>query len=38
MPPQGEAFQPSVRFSLTSVRLVERLHVDLCRLNGDLCR
>ncbi|MFF3668751.1 putative leader peptide [Microtetraspora malaysiensis] len=27
-----------VRFSVVVVLLVERLHVDLCRVNGDLCR
>ncbi|MEU6997715.1 putative leader peptide [Nonomuraea sp. NPDC046570] len=28
----------AVRFSLTVVLLVERLHIDLCRLTGCLCR
>jgi hypothetical protein len=27
-----------VRFSLVLVLLVERLHVDLCRLHTSLCR
>lgn len=26
-----------VRFSLVVVWLVERLHIDLCRLHGSLC-
>jgi hypothetical protein len=26
-----------VRFSLVFVWLVERLHIDLCRLHGSLC-
>ncbi|MEV4219610.1 MULTISPECIES: putative leader peptide [unclassified Nonomuraea] len=28
----------SVRFSVIIVRLVERLHIDLCRVLGSLCR
>ncbi|MEV4171384.1 putative leader peptide [Nonomuraea sp. NPDC049709] len=27
-----------VRFSLVFVWLVERLHIDLCRLHGSICR
>ncbi|MFI7223732.1 putative leader peptide [Nonomuraea angiospora] len=27
-----------VRFILVFVWLVERLHIDLCRLHGSLCR
>ncbi|MFD1546331.1 putative leader peptide [Nonomuraea guangzhouensis] len=27
-----------VRFSVLSVWLVERLHIDLCRLTGSICR
>ncbi|MFD0733555.1 MULTISPECIES: putative leader peptide [Streptosporangiaceae] len=27
-----------MRFSVLSVWLVERLHIDLCRLTGSLCR
>ncbi|WP_374197124.1 putative leader peptide [Nonomuraea sp. NEAU-A123] len=27
-----------VRFSVLSVWLVERLHIDLCRVTGSLCR
>ncbi|MEV0201472.1 putative leader peptide [Nonomuraea sp. NPDC050691] len=27
-----------VRFSVVIVRLVERLHIDLCRVLGALCR
>ncbi|WP_376768070.1 MULTISPECIES: putative leader peptide [Nonomuraea] len=27
-----------VRFSVVIVRLVERLHIDLCRVLGSLCR
>ncbi|MGW6502430.1 putative leader peptide [Nonomuraea angiospora] len=27
-----------VRFTLVFVWLVERLHIDLCRLHGSLCR
>ncbi|MFC4007599.1 putative leader peptide [Nonomuraea purpurea] len=27
-----------VRFSPVFVWLVERLHIDLCRLHGSLCR
>ncbi|WP_373294331.1 putative leader peptide [Planobispora rosea] len=27
-----------MRFSLVLVRLVGRIHVDLCRLSSDLCR
>ncbi len=30
--------QRLVRFSVVFVWLVERLHVDLCRIDGDLCR
>ncbi|MFD0477785.1 putative leader peptide [Nonomuraea thailandensis] len=26
-----------MRFSLVVVWLVERLHIDLCRLHGSLC-
>ncbi|MFB4264279.1 putative leader peptide [Nonomuraea sp. GTA35] len=26
-----------MRFSLVFVWLVERLHIDLCRLHGSLC-
>ncbi|MEU8360944.1 putative leader peptide [Nonomuraea sp. NPDC048882] len=26
-----------VRFSLVIVWLVERLHIDLCRLHGSMC-
>ncbi|MFG2075280.1 putative leader peptide [Nonomuraea maritima] len=29
---------PVVRFSLVSVWLVERLHIDLCRVTGSSCR
>jgi hypothetical protein len=28
----------SVRFSVVIVLLVERLHIDLCRVLGSLCR
>ncbi|WP_428834762.1 putative leader peptide [Nonomuraea roseola] len=31
-------FTDFVRFSVLSVWLVERLHIDLCRLTGSLCR
>ncbi|MFD8557065.1 putative leader peptide [Streptosporangium canum] len=31
-------FYPAVRFSPVIVWLVERLHVDLCRLSSQLCR
>ncbi|MEU7738993.1 putative leader peptide [Nonomuraea sp. NPDC052129] len=27
-----------MRFIVLSVWLVERLHIDLCRLTGSLCR
>ncbi|WP_420847265.1 putative leader peptide [Nonomuraea zeae] len=27
-----------MRFSLVFVWLVERLHIDLCRLHGSICR
>ncbi|MGW4469154.1 putative leader peptide [Nonomuraea sp. NPDC004354] len=27
-----------MRFSVLYVWLVERLHIDLCRLTGSLCR
>ncbi|MEU7856336.1 putative leader peptide [Nonomuraea sp. NPDC049141] len=27
-----------MRFSVLSVWLVERLHIDLCRLTGSICR
>ncbi|MFI7442105.1 putative leader peptide [Nonomuraea indica] len=27
-----------MRFSVVIVRLVERLHIDLCRVLGSLCR
>ncbi|MET9339808.1 putative leader peptide [Nonomuraea sp. NPDC003804] len=27
-----------MRFSVLDVWLVERLHIDLCRLTGSLCR
>ncbi|WP_372451180.1 putative leader peptide [Nonomuraea rhizosphaerae] len=29
---------PFVRFSVVIVWLVERLHIDLCRVLGALCR
>ncbi|MFC4059869.1 putative leader peptide [Planomonospora corallina] len=38
MSPATGVFPFPVRFSVVPVRLVERLHVDLCRLNGALCR
>ncbi|MFI0357682.1 putative leader peptide [Actinomadura sp. 9N407] len=28
----------AVRFARKSILLVERLHIDLCRLAGALCR
>ncbi|WP_352244308.1 putative leader peptide [Microtetraspora sp. NBRC 13810] len=31
-------FTPLVRLIVLSVWLVERLHIDLCRLAGSLCR
>ncbi|MFG3440465.1 putative leader peptide [Nonomuraea sp. NPDC047897] len=34
----GGLLDPLVRFSVVIVRLVERLHIDLCRVLGSLCR